>query len=599
MKKQSVPNFLLGLLALTGLHSSGVAQQVITKGNATLGAQVVLYRIERETPANTYKTVLVNGKDVAKRDSFVLNEYDEQAFRHLFVNALGTLNLGTIDPEEKGAAASKVYMAGVLAMREAPNVSPRAGLLALKKKVVKMYSFQKQDLSRENYLKKKETDPLLDRIVRFSNVDDPSKECEIFIEKKYEIDSIHLEFCEAMLKNAWVMGWALDENGRRTEPVMFRNYVPIAFASLKNITESDIILYETVSYEFAREARPTYVAGAIKEDKSKSGQNEKQSTAHFLWFTDVLSYIPQLATFQEDYSPKDHVMVLRPGKPEVVFKEENAKLLSAKIFTDLAGVDGQSPNGLIQTEFAKKIVLNPDRRSWLKPINRQNTPDSWFGYFNYVEPKVLFAKIEENNKYLPVRYAHNPGERTTANVPLKKMATILDLMRYQNFNFGGTINAFFIDKPNLKSSFFFNLGLGMFRTGLEDSPQQTNAEGVVERSNEVEKINVNSGYVAPEFVWQIKSDTRFGFTATWRWNRIFVRDDRITPIYDTHETEHAQKSQRRWVNSVILEGFVRPPLTNNGHIFARLSYNCLRFDKGQNFFQAQMGYSFNLLTRVK
>ena len=109
-----------------------------------------------------------------------------------------------------------------------------------------------------------------------------------------------------------------------------------------------------------------------------------------------------------DISPEPTKLNLSNKNDETkLYKEESTKLFEAIVYSDFLGVfDEDNPNGIIQTEVAKKFFINT-HRGQITPKGRffgflfpPIAFSEGYGWFEYVNVSAKLSKIEENNKYL-------------------------------------------------------------------------------------------------------------------------------------------------------------------------------------------------------
>src|SRR5690606_12953216 len=66
---------------------------------------------------------------------------------------------------------------------------------------------------------------------------------------------------------------------------------------------------------------------------------------------------------KEDYSPSNRTITLTPASNiQELKKEQRSKILEVSAFTDLAGLDQDQPNGLIQIEAKRRITVSTRSR---------------------------------------------------------------------------------------------------------------------------------------------------------------------------------------------------------------------------------------------
>ncbi|UFH55507.1 hypothetical protein [Spirosoma sp. KNUC1025] len=410
----------------------------------------------------------------------------------------------------------------------------------------------------------------------------------VLLKGTFVADSARMEFFEGNIKNLFIFGnvsYNLDStinvtNGLTNEkkPIVFRNFNPIPFSSLTDYTSRNNLLWQFPS--------------------SKDNIfNLSSSADQFITSYNIIKYDPLFANNQEDYSPRDGVQVFKAGTKLTVYKEVNSKLFKVKVFSDFIGVKDDNPNGLIQFELSKRIILNP-RREQISFINKSRYPDLGFGLFNYIEPTFVMSKIEENNKILITDKLKFNECQCTAGSSIKSVINLLDLYKYQNFSAGGALNILVFDNPNYKTSFYFNAGLKLFRTSIRDTLRTWKDNNII-NTNRVENYNISTLQLYPEFIYQVKPDSRFGFSLTLRGLYLLPQTDRLTIMNNYNHIESEQKRGQNLILNTQLDVFIRPDpdQSTKGEIFARLAYSNLLLSGNTNFMQVQVGYSFNILKK--
>ena len=299
-------------------------------------------------------------------------------------------------------------------------------------------------------------------------------------------------------------------------------------------------------------------------------------------------YFEKLETDRRDYSPKDDVVNVdfkTDEKCAKLQKDATFKLFEAKVYTDFVGLaDDREPNGLVQTEIARRVFLNTYRygiRRWASTI----------GVLGYIEPEVTISKIENNNRrlLLDVKDRFENSQYT----PLK-YSTTLELRRYQSFTAGLDINVFSFDWALMKSTFYIDGGFRYGRTPIRDSLRTADENQSVTRENLASDFGVNTTDIYPKITWVIRSDERYCFSFSWSHHWYYLRDNRFSQVGNGPTFNVTENQLPRTYNEYSKIGLYCTINTGNerGQIFARYHYFWQQGFWRTGFHQAQIGYSF-------
>jgi hypothetical protein len=403
----------------------------------------------------------------------------------------------------------------------------------------------------------------------------------------FEIDSVAIEFKDGFIENIIIMGHVKEHDTFRkfinpkstlltmNRSIKFENLVPLGFS-------------RKIDYENLKNVE-LYTRGGNMPEYS-------------LRLEDVFMlapYFQNLAVGRRDYSPENSVEKIVFGneisKSVLLYKEPTKKFFEGKVFSDFVGLDGKSPNGIIQLNVSKRIPINTNRiRS-----RKYRPANSNFGSFAFVEPTITISKLEENNRYLEL----NRIDRFDANGQYQpeKFASTLDLKRYENFSAGFDLNLFILDKPSAKSSFFLNQGVRYGLVALRDSTRNFSNGAIV--SNEPQDTTISTFQLSTQFKWEIQADERFRFSASYTHNFFWGRTKSLTQVGDTDDYfrrgERVSKFRDLQFGTVEMLATFRPNLDANGQLFFRYRYNWQQGFWFTGFHQAQVGYSFYILGRYK
>ncbi len=355
---------------------------------------------------------------------------------------------------------------------------------------------------------------------------------------------------------------------------------------------------------------------------------------------DLMNYIPNLQLNSEDYSPENKIYKIQPDEKAVIlYKEKTVDILKAEIYSDFMGFGQDNPNGLIQTEVSRKFflyskripreirpgrLLNRNEKISIKidklritdPTNSKidslekkskylkeksyfvKSGQSFkriisFGFLNFIEPKFIFSKLEDNNKYLPVTYDKIKNQETGKDSTIKYVTTI-DLLSHVNMSIGGKINLLVLDFPVLKSSLFFNMG-GYYQLASIIDSTATFKDSILTINEN--KFNVGLMQSFWEAQWMIKTDARFSISLYYR----LIYLNMLTEKFQLEQIDNNQKTRDfeadRWLQSIQLLASIKLSDKSSGRLFFRGTLTYESSNMNNNYFQAQLGYSFNILQK--
>jgi len=372
----------------------------------------------------------------------------------------------------------------------------------------------------------------------------------------------------------------------------------------------------------------------------------------------LMNYIPNLQLNSEDYSPENKIYKIQPDEKAVIlYKEKTVDILKAEIYSDFMGFGQDNPNGLIQTEVSKKFFLyskripreirpgrllnrsenisrkieklsikmvsdtqkikNPEKKQkyynkMLSDSIKQENKRKYlkeksffvksgqsfnriisFGFINFIEPKFIFSKLEDNNKYLPVTYDKIKSQETGKDSTIKYVTTI-DLLSHVNMSIGGKINLLVLDFPVLKSSLFFNMG-GYYQLASIIDSTATFKDSILTINDN--KFNVGLMQSFWEAQWMIKTDARFSISLYYR----LIYLNMLTEKFQLEQIDNIRKTRDfeadRWLQSIQLLASIKLSDKSSGRLFFRGTLTYESNNMNNNYFQAQLGYSFNILQK--
>jgi len=385
---------------------------------------------------------------------------------------------------------------------------------------------------------------------------------------KLVVDSVQIEFEHGMINNIKVVG----KMGKETE--IFENVFPIPYSTKKSLNDREV----TNSF---------YLKNVLADTK------------FFIPYGQVFWNDYNLLLNTENYAPKDQVITLYPKKKAKIYKEENREILETKVFTDFIGLGEDEPNGILQLEFAKLVNLSTAVRS-------KNKSESYWHFFNYIQPSLILSKIEDDDSVLKVNRV------PTLDDSIKTVAYD-DMLKYRRASFGADLNLIGLGLPGIQSEFELNFGLYYSLISFQDQnvnniqtiTMDTASNGTIINNNSVITQNVSTRLVSdfgPSLIWRINPSDKYQFSINYslRFFRFYNSDeDPIIPVVSRSKSEAIAVSNKVELEKDLdrelyhtFEFLASATLSDNGSLFFRSRYNFLEKNKRQNFFQLQLGYSF-------
>lgn len=384
------------------------------------------------------------------------------------------------------------------------------------------------------------------------------------LNRNLDVTEVEIEFNEGFIENITVRGHlGKDPNRNDNAPLEFTNNYPIGFSSKKDFDNlSDVKLFE-------------------KRNRSSL------KNLHII-VDNIFDYNYNLDLNTKDYSPQNGIIPFKMGQKTHLTKIQSSKILEAKIFTDLVGIDSDKPNGLIQTEISRRFNMHSKRWGF---FNEQVA--NW-GSFAFIEPTVIISKIEQDNRRLPL---NNNKSIVNGKIYDRSSVPLLQLREFQHLSVGTDLNLLIFDFPNIKSAIMFNGGFRFGRTALLDTTYRV-SDGIIVANDVVDRIGVSTLEFYPEITYKIQPERRYGFNFSYRpsWFRLLNSDVmQVTKGVDYNSSDITNKSSM-FSNFEIL-GYLDPNKTQNGRLFFRYRFFHALNNSNTNFYQAQFGYSFFLLSK--
>jgi len=372
---------------------------------------------------------------------------------------------------------------------------------------------------------------------------------------RLSIDSISVDITKTFIESIAVYGRIMpreedkQQGHFRNSAVMFYNHVPIGISTLTSVDKSlsNVTLFATIG-----------------------------NHVYELDIKDVIAfYNPVLMNGRSDLSPADTslTVVKELGLQTVSLnKTPTQKLFEMKVYSDFIGLNGTTPNGLVQLELSKEMYLNSGKYSW--------TWKSGF-YLNnsfgtYISPFFTLSKLEKTNKFLEMR---------------DSSVQTLQLKRHEMFSVGADMNLYSLGIPRWKTQLYFDPGVAFGRIGLVDSFY--NADSV--RIGREFGVNSIAFKATGKVVFQTDERYFFDMRLSWQWYKLL--DGNVYQVKEVYgeDLNKRQQFQSKVLFNIGLNAGFAPTKDTRGKLFVRYNYYGLAMRKTmQGFSQIQLGYSYYL-----
>ena len=364
------------------------------------------------------------------------------------------------------------------------------------------------------------------------------------------------------------------ENGRSREEAsvgstanetfVFQNRVPISYSTKRDISR-DVFLDALLSNKEVKlfYNRPVY------------------GKSLYINFSDVFYNDYKLLNKTENYSPYDTVITIKPGDPgTILLKEKTVNILQAKVFSDFVGFDQDQPNGLIQTEISKRVYLNSS-------IIQLGKNYAYWGFVNSVNPKLNISKIEENNRSLLLEPLADTLGGRTHYIPS------MDFFRHQNFSVGGEVNLVYFGFPKIHTVIYINTGIMLRRSSVAFPIP---VDSLNEVPIEPDPFNVTSVSIWPEIDISLNPHPSYSFAFDMKYSSFRILNDNFLQVNSPRQFFDTGKDVPSDIITFKFTGMIKPNRNAPGSLFFRWLYSYIPQERNQNFLQAQVGYSFNILS---
>lgn len=314
----------------------------------------------------------------------------------------------------------------------------------------------------------------------------------------------------------------------------------------------------------------------------------KKYIDYVLNLAELLSYVPETVQNVFDRSPRNatHIIKMNQIQKKIyeVFKEPLSRLIQATVYSDFIGFEETKPNGLIQTELYRRMNMNTQRNQ-LIGSKRMN-----WGGFQYLKPELVFSKIEDKERILPLSYL-----TTSINGIEKQHAYLstIDLHQHKYMHAGSLFNILLLQDPNVHSTLELNTGGYFGFVALEDTMRLNPA-----RSSENNQYTIATIEAFLEAKYEFSKDEYFGFDVGYRPFFIANLGNYQMQIKDSEKfvTNPASLENffdRAFLGQIELLAWVKPaPKKSDGRLFARYRLIHQMTNINLYYHQIQIGYSF-------
>ena len=286
---------------------------------------------------------------------------------------------------------------------------------------------------------------------------------------------------------------------------------------------------------------------------------------------ELIKYSRILAVRTNDYSPQDQTITLFSGKNQTLSKSPSTKLFQLKIFSDFAGINQNNPNGLVQTEFSKRINI------WTKRWKMLWTRSLGFGLFTHLNPILEISKIEENNRFLPLQQG-----TLVEDSSLNKLYFIspIEAYRYSTLRVATELNI--LDIQGSSASLHFNGIFGLNLTHVKDSIYSNEEiRQIDETLNSIQLGMIGKLILEPESKWGYQISDKVVYT------------NNLNNNFEYHSlSKDGLVPPKQLINT--LEFLITWKTGSDNKVFGRFRFNHELDNWKNNFSQFQLGYSIFL-----
>ena len=335
--------------------------------------------------------------------------------------------------------------------------------------------------------------------------------------------------------------------------------------------------------------------------RSPKGQRHG-SIDYILSLSDVFVDMPEYQLRTENIAPGDTVVsfVFPAGNDDQdatsctqLRKEDTKRLFELRLFTDPVGLAAGKPNGLVQTEVARRVPLAAPKYYI-------------FNLLRYAEPALRIQLHNQEERSLLLADAPTEGTRV---IPA------MDQLNRATWSTGARLNMLTLTIPRAQSDLEFNVLGYLFSTRVSDSLNTSTTEvgytyqaaldsagNAVLDSTGFERATTsrtirdlgtaNSFMYGAEFRWRMKPDGRYGFDVyTGVCSYVLLADPTL------YRTDLSHAGRFPSVAFAGIDGWFRPSAENQWFFRARWTGDDKVFTN--HFVQLQLGYNRSLSFKSK
>jgi hypothetical protein len=201
------------------------------------------------------------------------------------------------------------------------------------------------------------------------------------------------------------------------------------------------------------------------------------------------------------------------------------------------------------------------------------------------------TKIESNNRILDL------NTKPLAGDTVQLFVGTMDLFRHTSWTSGGEVNIGFLGLPYLQSTLYLNVGayvrnVSMRIPSLEDEIYYPPFQD--KQVDDERKFSTNIAALFPELTLSVSPHSRFRLTYNAKLYYLFSFTDDFSMVSHKNNFLLGEEDIHPWVLSLKFLAALRISNEANGELFFRSYFNFLPGYASQNFFQAQIGYAFNI-----
>ncbi len=315
----------------------------------------------------------------------------------------------------------------------------------------------------------------------------------------------------------------------------------------------------------------------------------------FVFLSDILGNYDINEELQtRDYAPADTVINnLDPTIDRFIIyrRERRINLFESRIYSDLAGLDDKSPNGLLQIEVARRFNFLTNRLQY-----GGNRAD--WGYLNYLYIYGTLSKIDQKLRRLPLNNAYVVENNTIIS---PDYATNLSLRQYENASLGIDVNGLIHNYKDGKFIVYADAGIRYGHIPILDTVKMLNDNGELVKptiENDIYK-QAHTVTVSPKAKFEYISERRLGFTLSYQYNYswLFSNNDfkQITSLTKSDLSDTRRERSSRQSHQFCFEVRVLTGNKDNDNLFLRSRFFIQQGDANTFFPQIQIGYNYNLI----